>query len=190
MKPIRVFVVASVVVFIGDVNAQMSWQFTNGPYYANIDDFAIGESGGQVTIYAAASPVDVTGNGIVLKSTDRGESWIHRDIPGATGKVTCITAFRSDPNIVYAGVSSQGVFKSTNGGDSWAPTGTILNANISRVALHPTNSNIVWAGCLMSTTPVLYRSINGGAGWVQMNIGAPDLHQLSVSDIALAENAN
>jgi len=171
--------------------AQVSWQFSNGPYYANIDDLSTGESGGQVSMYATASPNDeISVFGIVLKSTDRGESWVHKDIPGATGRVTCVATFRSNPNIVYAGVSSQGIYKSTNGGDTWTPTATPLNTTVSRIALHPTNSGIVWAGCLRTGSAVLYRSTNGGADWVQMNIGAPNLHELSVSDIAVAENTN
>jgi hypothetical protein len=35
--------------------AQVTWQSTNGPYYANIDDYEVGESNGQVVLYAADS---------------------------------------------------------------------------------------------------------------------------------------
>jgi hypothetical protein len=57
------------------LNAQVTWQSTSGPYYANIDDYATGESGGQVVLYAADSAyVGEPEDAFVLKSTDRGET--------------------------------------------------------------------------------------------------------------------
>jgi hypothetical protein len=48
-------------------------QFTNGPHYATIEDFTIGESRWLVILYAADSAyVPTIGDAFVLKSTDRG----------------------------------------------------------------------------------------------------------------------
>jgi len=164
MKTILFAMIGALLLLGSQTAAQVTWQFTNGPYYANIEDFAISESGGQVVLYAAHFEDALTGSdALVLKSTDLGESWVHKEIGGVTGTVTCVTTFRSDPNIVYAGVSSHGVYKSTNGGDTWTPTATLLNTTVSRIALHPTNSGIVWAGCLRTGTAVVTAAINGRA---------------------------
>jgi hypothetical protein len=89
--------------------AQVTWQSTNGPYYANIDDYAVGESNGQVVLYAADSAyVETTGDAIVLKSTDRGETWVHVPVvvegDTITGTVKCVATSTTNPNIVYAGI--------------------------------------------------------------------------------------
>jgi hypothetical protein len=75
MKPTALFPIISFIFLTNTVNGQVSWQFTNGPYYANIDDFAVGESNGQVVLYAADSAyVETTGDAFVLQSTDRGKT--------------------------------------------------------------------------------------------------------------------
>jgi hypothetical protein len=95
------------------LNAQVSWQFTNGPYYANIDDLTVGSSGGQVILYAADSTyAETPADAFVLKSTDRGESWVHMNIVvqglPVTGTVKCVATFR--PNTIIDGGNSASFF--------------------------------------------------------------------------------
>jgi photosystem II stability/assembly factor-like uncharacterized protein len=196
MKPL-IFCLA-LFILPATAKSQVSWQFTNGPHYANIDDYATGESGGQVALYAADSAyVEAVGNAFVLMSTDRGETWSHVDIKvdgvSVTGTVKCVATFRSNTDIIYAGVPGQGVYRTTDGGTSWNSTNNsqVLNKQVNRIAIHPTNSSIVWIGCLkeIEDDPILYRSENAGGSWDEMSqFGFPS--QVSVSDIALSPNSD
>jgi tetratricopeptide (TPR) repeat protein len=177
------------------LNAQVSWQFTNGPFYANIDDLAVGEAGSQVILYAADSAyTEATADAFVLKSTDRGESWVHMNIAvqgnPVTGTVKCVATFKTNPSIVYAGVFGVGIYKSTDGGSSWSATDEPDNKSFSRIVIHPTNPPIVWVGCQWRSglPPVLYSSVDGGNNWTPRSIGIPNLNLLSVSDIAPSPN--
>src|SRR4051812_50148753 len=40
---------------------------------------------------------------------------------GMSGRVPAVSAVESNPNIVYIGAAAGGVWKSTNGGITWAP---------------------------------------------------------------------
>jgi photosystem II stability/assembly factor-like uncharacterized protein len=186
------------IVFMGlsvlkcSLTAQLSWEFTNGPYYANVEDFAVGSINGQVTLYAADSAAVQTVDAFVLKSTNRGESWEHKRLSNVSGTVNCVATFRSNPDVLYVGIPLMGVYKSMDGGTTWNPAASIPNPRIARIAVHPNDPNIVWVGCKKTGPftyhPVLYRSTNGGAEWIAMNIGGvpPNTHRLSVSDITVA----
>lgn len=70
----------------------------------------------------------------IFRSTDRGESWAEASRPPAFPKAAAGTAARSvdhtfwlspghpdEPGVWYAGTSPQGLIRSEDGGDSWAP---------------------------------------------------------------------
>jgi len=96
-----------------------------------------------------------------------------------------LTIDPSNPNVMYAGTGESsaglagiGMFKSTDGGLTWnflnsTTTDTTLNPNgadwgtVNRIAVHPTNSNIVLAGTGF-TTGALFRSTNAGQTWTKM----------------------
>jgi photosystem II stability/assembly factor-like uncharacterized protein len=174
-------------------HSQLSWTWNNGPFYAHIDDYAIGLKNGNVVIYAADSSETS-----LMKSTDRGETWIHvLSLQGSV--VQSVATFKSNADLVYAGIragatNDRGIWKSTDGGTSWSYLGSQpQNKSISRIAIHPTDSTIVWVGCWRIPSnpppPVLYRSIDGGLSWEPFE---PDPHgfpnNVSVSDIAVTEN--
>ena len=45
---------------------------------------------------------------------------------GMSGRVTTIDVVLSDPDIIYAGTASGGVWKSTSGGINWSPIFDVL----------------------------------------------------------------
>jgi len=110
--------------------------------------------------------------GGIWKSTDSGNNWtvLTDDLPqiGVSG----IAIDYSNSNIVYiatgdddAGDSySVGVFKSTDGGTTWNPTGLNPGNSPSRmndIYIHPTNSNVLW----VATNSGVYKSTNAGVNW-------------------------
>lgn len=110
------------------------------------------------------------------KSTDNGASWsvISDGIPAAG--VTNIAIDPSNSNILYALTgdadqaiyhpSTRGLYKSTNGGGTWAVTAlnsTNSGSLLTNIIVHPTTPNIV----LVSGTSGIWRSIDGGANFTK-----------------------
>ncbi len=86
----------------------------------------------------------------------------------------------SNPDILYVGTGTpasgrltlrgDGVYKSTDGGKTWAHIGLENTIHIGRIAVHPRNPDIVYVAALgyhFTDNPDrgLYKSIDGGAAW-------------------------
>ena len=124
------------------------------------------------TMYAAA----VTGG--VWKSINGGASWFPTGDLTANLNVCALAMDPANPNILYAGTgevyaswSGNGVFKTTDGGASWAQLATTAftanNSNfiyVSDIVVSPSNSQRVYA----ATGTGVWRSIDGGANWTQV----------------------
>lgn len=116
--------------------------------------------------------------GGIWKSTNNGSTWtpLTDELPqiGVSG----IAVDYSNSNTIYiatgdkdAGDSySVGVYKSTDGGVTWNPTGTMGASNPSRagdILIHPTNNQILWC----ATSSGIYRTINAGTTWSRVRLG-------------------
>ena len=77
----------------------------------------------------------------------------------------------TDPNVLYCGTESGGVFKSTDGGQHWshASAHTMMN-NVRIVRISPNNAEVVYAG----DGGRVFRTADGGANW-QIILDAADL---------------
>lgn len=95
-----------------------------------------------------------------------------------SGRVTAIDAVASNPNIIYVGAASGGVWKSTDGGITWKP---IFDdqpvASIGAIAIFQDNPDIVWVGTgegnprnSASVGNGVYKSIDGGRTWVHLGL--------------------
>jgi photosystem II stability/assembly factor-like uncharacterized protein len=91
----------------------------------------------------------------------------------AGGRVSAITGVPGNPDTLYVGAAAGGVFKTTNGGNSWtAVFDKQPVASIGAIALAPSNPNVVWVGTgeanirndVMAGRGV-YVSPDGGATW-------------------------
>jgi photosystem II stability/assembly factor-like uncharacterized protein len=138
----------------------------------------------HLTVYVGAA------EGGVLKTTDGGASWIPTFDEVETLSIGDVAVHPTNGDIVYAGTGEAnngggsvtygglGVYKTTNGGDSWTNVGLTDSRYIGRITLDPVNPERVFVcamGALFSTNPErgIYRSTNGGGTWE---------HVLSVSD--------
>ena len=77
------------------------------------------------------------------------KSWKPRNIgpSGMSGRITSIDAVHSNPNIIFLGSASGGVWKTVNGGIEWKPVfdeQPLLN--IGSVAIQQSNPSVVWVG--------------------------------------------
>lgn len=116
--------------------------------------------------------------GGIWKSTNNGSTWtpLTDELPqiGVSG----IAVDYSDSNTIYiatgdkdAGDSySVGVYKSTDGGLTWNPTGLTFSGTNSRagdIVIHPTDNQILWC----ATNNGIYKTTNAGASWTQVQAG-------------------
>ncbi|OYT13203.1 MAG: hypothetical protein B6I19_06310 [Bacteroidetes bacterium 4572_114] len=64
-----------------------------------------------------------------------------------TGRVECIEFHPTDNDIIWVGVHSGGLWKTTDGGDSWFVTSDdLLSIGISDIVVHPTNPDVLYIG--------------------------------------------
>ena len=116
----------------------------------------------------------------IWKTTNNGISfqqlWDH-DRVVAMGDIAIAP---SDPNIVWAGTGEEdsrnsisaggGVFKSSDGGETWELMGLEKTEVVGRIVVHPTNPDIVYVaalGQIWGSNPErgLYRTTDGGETW-------------------------
>jgi photosystem II stability/assembly factor-like uncharacterized protein len=107
------------------------------------------------TVYAGTQPG-------VDKTIDGGATWApaQSGIPGGS-QISALAIDPSSPSTIYAGtgVGNTGIYKTTNGGVSWAAVGPIPLG--SALAVDPSNSRTVYTG----SSAGVYKSTDGGMTW-------------------------
>ncbi len=148
-------------------------------------------SSSQNTIYIGAA------SGGVFKSLDQGNTWNPIFDANPSLSIGDIAIAPSNASIIYVGTGEcnngrgsvtydgQGVFKSTDAGVTWNSVGLQNTKTTGRIAIHPTNPNIVFAatmGDLFGNGPNrgLYRTLDGGLNWTQVlfvndSTGSPEV---------------
>ena len=97
---------------------------------------------------------------------------------GMSGRVTSIDAVVANPEIIYLGTASGGVWKTENAGNNWQPIfdeQSILN--IGSVAVQQTNPSVLWVGTgegnprnSMNLGSGIFKSLDGGKKWKLMGL--------------------
>ena len=97
---------------------------------------------------------------------------------GMSGRITTIDAVVANPNIVYVGAASGGVWKTENSGHSWKPVfddQPILN--IGAIAIQQSNPAVVWVGTgegnprnSLNLGGGIYKSLDAGKTWKKMGL--------------------
>jgi photosystem II stability/assembly factor-like uncharacterized protein len=142
--------------------------------------------GGRATAVAgiASQPhvvyMGTTGGG-VWKTDDAGTHW--RPLTDAAfdvGNVGAIDVADSDPKVIYVGTGSasirgnssvgRGVYKSTDGGETWRFVGLRETGAIGELVIHPTDPNTVWLAAVghpfgKNRERGVFRTRDGGATW-------------------------
>ena len=122
-----------------------------------------------------------TSGGGVFKTTDYGLTWLPvTDAFFETGSIGSIEVAESNPAIVYVGTGSDGIrsnviagrgmYRSNDGGKTWAPVGLRDAGQIAKVRVHPADPQTVYAaaqGLPWTSGPErgVYRSTDGGGTW-------------------------
>jgi photosystem II stability/assembly factor-like uncharacterized protein len=98
-----------------------------------------------------------------------------------SGRVKGLAVHPTDPNIVYAGSGGGGIWKSTDGGQTWADkSGELHLLTFGSIAIDPSNPAVIYAGTgeyVIGLTERfywgdgMYKSTNGGDSWEKINAG-------------------
>jgi len=137
------------------------------------------------------------GSGNVWKTVNAGTTWKPIFENYGSYSTGCLTLDPSNPHIVWLGTGENvggrhvgfgdGVYRSMDGGNSWENVGLKSSEHISKIVVHPENSNIVWAaaqGPLWSKGGErgLYKTTDGGNTW-RKTLG--DAEWVGVTDIIM-----
>ncbi len=171
-------------------------------FYEGLEWRNIGPNRGGRSLGCAGSPgrpneyyFGATGGGL-WKTTDGGSEWK----PVTDGQVTsssvgAVAVAESNPDIVYIGMGEvqlrgsitqgDGVYKSTDAGETWTHLGLEETQAVARIRIHPTNPDLVYVAALghpygENEERGVFRSKDGGSTWekvlyVSPKAGAVDL---------------
>ena len=99
--------------------------------------------------------------------------------PGTmSGRVTAIAVPHNEPEVIFVGTASGGLWKSTSAGVTWEPIfDDQPTQSIGAVALSPLNPDLVWVGTgegnprnSHTSGRGLFRSLDGGVSWDYMGL--------------------
>jgi photosystem II stability/assembly factor-like uncharacterized protein len=120
-----------------------------------------------------------TAGGGIWKSTSAGAGF-KPIFDKYTQSIGDLAIDQTNPKIIYVGTGESnmrnsvsygdGMYKSTDGGDNWVKIGLDSTEHIAKIAIHPTNGNIIYVaapGPLFKDSPHrgLYKTEDGGKTW-------------------------
>lgn len=117
--------------------------------------------------------------GGIWKTTNNGQSYhaVNEGLP--YGSASNLLMDPNNPDVLYVSngdhigwwTYSTGIYKSTDAGANWLPTGltfTLGNTAVYEMVMDPLNAQILYA----ATSNGLYRTLNGGLNWAIIRSGA------------------
>jgi photosystem II stability/assembly factor-like uncharacterized protein len=162
-----------------------------GPTSAGRISAAAAVAGKPGVYYAGAA------SGGVWKTADGGATWKPTFDNETSQAIGALAVAESNPNIVWAGTGEawairdmdmmgDGIYKSTDAGETWTNMGLVQTGRIGTIVIHPANENLVLVCALgRATGPQrergVYRTEDGGKTWQQVlfvdqNTGCSGLH--------------
>lgn len=135
-------------------------------------------------------------NGGVWKTTNAGLSWENiTDGKSDISSVGAISVAPSDPNVIYVGTGESqlredltygtGVYRSTDGGESWQHLGLTETHQVTAIRIHPNNPDIAYVAAIghafgPNAERGVFRTTDGGRSWKKIlflndSTGATDL---------------
>ena len=127
------------------------------------------------------------GTGGLMKTTDNGATFdavFEKERVAAMGAVAVAP---SDSKVIWAGTGEandrnseswgDGVYRSTNGGETWTHAGLEKSRMIARIVVHPTDPNTAWVAAMGDMWTFggergLYKTTDGGKSWTRL-LAAP-----------------
>jgi len=146
-----------------------------GPFRAGWSTMATGIAGQPDTFLFGAA------GGGVWKTVNAGRTWVPIfDGAGAASSIGALAIAPSDPQVIYVGTgqpeprydiaAGDGVYRSVDGGKTWAHVGLEATRHIGAILVDPHDSKTLLVGALghmfgPNSERGIYRSVDGGATW-------------------------
>src|SRR5216683_3924874 len=118
--------------------------------------------------------------------TDKFKNLEFREIGPATmgGRIDDFAVVEGNPNIVYVGTASGGVWKTTNNGTTWEPVFDKEGVStVGDIAIAPSDPSLIWVGSgepnnrqSSSWGDGIYKSTDSGKTW--KNMGLAETHHI------------
>lgn len=112
-------------------------------------------------------------SGGIMKSVDGGRSWrsVNSGLPSYVGspRVRALAVDPARPEVLYAALSTPGLFKSTDSGQSWVALEGLGHVVVSDVAVDGSEPDTLFA----ATYRGVFRSFDAGRSWSQASAGLP-----------------
>ncbi|WP_298953302.1 hypothetical protein [uncultured Nonlabens sp.] len=97
---------------------------------------------------------------------------------GMSGRVTSIDVVHENPENIFAGTASGGLWNSQNGGITWKPIfENEATASVGAVAVQQSNPSVIWVGTgegnprnSLNGGAGIYKSLDGGHSWKLMGL--------------------
>jgi photosystem II stability/assembly factor-like uncharacterized protein len=97
---------------------------------------------------------------------------------GMSGRVTAIDVVLNNPEVIYVGTASGGLWKSNSGGITWKPIfDNEKTASVGALAIQQSNPAVIWVGTgegnprnSLNGGYGVYKSIDGGHSWNSMGL--------------------
>src|SRR6202035_2304137 len=136
--------------------------------------------------------------GGLWQTSDVGVVWKPIFDGQAVASIGAVAVAPSDAKVIYVGTgesdirsnlsSGDGVYKSTDGGQTWSNVGLKDARQISRMVVDPQNADVVYVGALghayaPNKERGVYKSTDGGATWTKVLDQGPEI---GVADLAIA----
>lgn len=152
----------------------LPWRQVGPRFQGGRIESIVGIPGNPSIVYAAA------GSGGVWKSVNAGTTWDPIFDNQLTQAIGDIEVWPEDPDLIWVGTGESllskssypglGVFKSLDGGKTWANMGLHDSNHISRIAIDPTDKNIVYVAAMghphyPNEEKGLFKTVNGGDSW-------------------------
>jgi len=137
----------------------------------------------NVDVASAQSPVFGHGNEMQNPAIDSTQlqTLQYRNIgPYRGGRSVAVAGHPNQPDTYFTGFTGGGVYKTTDGGNTWlnVSDGYFKTGSVGALAVAPSDANVVYAGmgetCIrgnMSAGDGVYKSINGGDTWKHIGLG-------------------
>lgn len=140
------------------------------PKFPNMDDYGYRRS--NVFIHPNYYNTIFMGSGTqIWKSTDAATSFISLEDFGTNNNVRCFQISRSNPEIIYVDVKNKGLYRSSDGGETWISKPSLHTSygngdwrGNTFFVISPFNENTIYA-CHQSAIGKVFYSTDGGDTW-------------------------